>query len=213
MELEGLPTIFPRTLKRIQQNSLLEDPYQQFLKWFEKAVEHQPYYPTAMHLSTASLKGKVSSRVVLLKKLKPHCFIFFTNYNSRKGKNLADNPYAALNFFWPEANRQVLMEGKVHKIKEEESDEYFSLRPRESQLMTWASKQSQPVVSKEELDEALKHFTEKFSGHAIPRPPYWGGYAFIPDRYEFWQGGAHRFHDRFEYTRSKDSWILQRLSP
>jgi pyridoxamine 5'-phosphate oxidase len=168
----------------------------------------------AMTLTTVDGEGKPSARVVLLKGIDERGFIFFTNYNSRKGRELAANPQAALVCYWPELERQVTVAGTVTKVPEPESDAYFASRPYGSRIGAWASDQSQVVRDRAELETKWETYERQYPGPLVPRPPHWGGYVLSPSRLEFWQGRPNRLHDRFRYTRQPDhSWLIERLSP
>jgi pyridoxamine-phosphate oxidase len=181
--------------------------------WLQEAFDAKVPEPTAMNLSTATIDGKPSSRIVLLKEITPEGLSFFTNYISKKGIHFQVNPYAALTFFWPQLERQVRMEGKVEKMSDKDSDEYFASRPFESQLAASLSLQSQPVESREILDKKFKELSQKFSGKKIPRPEFWGGYHFKPYSVEFWQGRSNRMHDRIHYELTSNDWKISRLFP
>jgi pyridoxamine 5'-phosphate oxidase len=181
--------------------------------WLQEAFDAQVPEPTAMNLSTATADGKPSSRIVLLKEINADGLNFFTNYGSKKGIHLTENPYAAINFFWPQLERQVRMEGKVEKMINTESDQYFATRPFESQLAASLSLQSQPVESRKILDEKYQELSQKFSGTIIPRPEFWGGYHFKPNSVEFWQGRSNRMHDRILYELTSNDWKISRLYP
>ncbi len=190
------------------------DPVDQFEIWFGEAVKIERFDPNAMTLSTADVSGAPTARIVLLKEYDKNGFVFYTSYKSRKAKELEQNPAACLNFFWPELIRQVLIEGTVEKVSREISAEYFSKRPRASQLSAWASSQSEPVTSREELEQKVKELDKKFSGKEIPLPPEWGGYRLMPNYFEFWQGRVNRLHDRLIYKLSLDNnWTIIRLAP
>jgi pyridoxamine 5'-phosphate oxidase len=199
-------------------NALLEtdldkSPFAQFAKWFEEAKAAQPQLPEAMTISTAS-KDMVTSRVCLLKDFDEHGFVFYTNYNSRKGAQISENPRVSMCFFWPVLDRQVRIEGVAVKTTEEESDAYFATRPRGSQLGAWASSQSSVVFGREDLDRRVRELEASYRERQIPRPPHWGGYRVIPVEIEFWQGRADRLHDRFVYRlREPKDWVIERLSP
>ena len=187
-----------------------KNPFQQFKIWFQTAAE-KVLEPNAMHLSTV-LQGRPKGRIVLLKSV-DNGFTFFTNYQSAKGQELQNNPAAAITFFWGEVEKQVRIEGLVTKIDPKESDEYFSVRPRESQLGAWASAQSSEIASRQELIDKYFQLMAEFEGEVIPRPQHWGGFKLIPDYFEFWQGGAGRLHDRIAYTKTEGSeWKISRLS-
>ena len=169
---------------------------------------------TAMTLATADKQGRPSAREVLLKGVDERGFIFFTNYDSRKAQELAENPQAAVVFYWSELERQVCVAGDVSKLPEAESEAYFRSRPRGSRLAAWASKQSGVIRDRAELEEEWKQLEARYAGREVPRPPYWGGYVLRPTRVEFWQGRPNRMHDRFRYTRQPDGhWLLVRLAP
>ena len=204
--------------KEYSKESLaLEDldanPIQQFKKWFEQAVNSEVNEPNAMNLATINENGGVSSRIVLLKDIDEDGLVFFTNYLSDKGNQLAASPKAALNFFWPELERQVRIEGKVEKVATERSDNYFHSRPRASRIGAWVSPQSSEIKTRDYLNERQKEFEKKFENKEVPRPDHWGGYLLKPYLIEFWQGRPSRLHDRalFEYIDSK--WQSKRLAP
>ncbi len=201
-------------LQSLRKKDVRADPFRQFRAWFEQAIQAQILDPTAMTLATATPDGKPSARLVLLKDLDDHGFVFYTNFESRKGHDLQDNPRAALVFHWPELERQVRIEGKVEKVPAEEADAYFRTRPRGSQLGAHASRQSEPVEDRSVLEEGMRRLEKEYADHEIPRPPHWGGYRVLPSRIEFWQGRPNRLHDRIEYMRQTDgSWQIERLSP
>lgn len=198
----------------ISEKDVDNNPIIQFEKWFEEAVKNKVNEPNAMHLATVNKEGKPSGRVMLLKGFDERGFTFFTNYESRKGKELTENSFAAITFLWLELYRQVRIEGLVKKISEKESDEYFYSRPRGSQIGAWASAQSNLLISREELDNKTKELETKFKNNPIPRPPHWGGFCLSPNLIEFWQGRASRLHDRIRYELQQDgNWLIQRLSP
>lgn len=201
------------SLKNLTKKDVSSDPFKQFVIWYDEATESITGEPNAMILSTAGADGKPSSRVVLLKGFSNEGFVFFTNYSSRKGNNLTENPFAALLFFWGELERQVRIEGSVEKIGKEESLKYFSSRPRLSQIGALASEQSKPVANREVLEEKFHHLDKKFEGREIPRPEHWGGYLVKPDYFEFWQGRRSRLHDRISYRMESGKWKIERLSP
>jgi pyridoxamine 5'-phosphate oxidase len=190
-----------------------ENPLKQFEKWFEEVIKSDIDESNAMVLSTC-VSNKPSSRVVLLKGIDAHGFVFFTNYQSKKGKSMALNPQVSLNFFWKELERQVRVEGLVEKVTAEESDIYFASRPRASQIGAWVSAQSEVIPDRETLAQQVQNIEAKFEGVAVSRPPHWGGYRVIPHYIEFWQGRPSRLHDRIAYTLNEDhSWKIERLSP
>jgi pyridoxamine 5'-phosphate oxidase len=188
------------------------NPFKQFEKWFHEAVRGECNEPNAMTLSTATKKGKPSSRIVLLRGLDNHGFNFFTNYQSRKGKELKENPYASLLFFWPEMERQIRIEGKIEFAPKEISDQYFSSRPRESRIGACASPQSKILKSRKELEKLVDAINAKYS-EEVPRPKNWGGYILHATYYEFWQGRSSRLHDRIAYTLKNKKWTRRRLAP
>ncbi|HZM04978.1 MAG TPA: pyridoxamine 5'-phosphate oxidase [Candidatus Saccharimonadales bacterium] len=198
----------------LRRRDLLPDPIRQFQKWFDEAVLANAVEPNAMTLATASAAGQPSSRTVLLKGLDERGFVFFTNYEARKGRELAENPRAALTFYWREVERQVCVCGMATRVGREESEAYFNSRPSGSRWAAWVSKQGEVIPNREFLEENLLEVKTKFPGDKIPLPPYWGGYFIVPATVEFWQGGASRLHDRFRYTRqSEGGWLIERLAP
>jgi pyridoxamine 5'-phosphate oxidase len=197
----------------LSERDLHPDPFVQFARWLEDAERAGVVFPEAMALATADADGRPAVRTVLLKGLDPHGFSFYTNHESRKGRHLAQNPNAALAFLWKELDRQVCITGVVTRLSDEESEAYFRSRPREARLGAWASKQSAPIGSREELDAAFRAAAERFPGPDVPLPPHWGGYRLSPDTIEFWKGREHRLHDRFQYTREGGDWRIERLYP
>ncbi|SNC62985.1 Pyridoxamine 5'-phosphate oxidase [Hymenobacter gelipurpurascens] len=191
------------------------DAVRQFRAWLDEAISAQVEEPTAMTLATVNEAGQPSARIVLLKGLPDDAgFLFFTNYDSRKGQELATGPLAALTFFWPALERQVRVEGRVEKAPETLSTEYFQSRPRSSQIGAWASPQSQPIQSREELEQREREVEARFAGQEpLPRPEHWGGYILRPQRVEFWQGRPSRLHDRIVYEFHGEGWRLTRLAP
>ncbi|NYT62301.1 pyridoxamine 5'-phosphate oxidase [Alcaligenaceae bacterium] len=192
--------------------SLADTPLEQFTLWFNEALQAQVPEPNAMTLATTTAAGRPSARIVLLKGFDERGFVFFTNYGSRKGRELTDNPYASLLFFWPALERQVRLEGSIEKVAAAESDEYFHSRPLGSRIGAWVSPQSQPITHAELEARALQLAASL--GPNPARPEHWGGYRLKPDHIEFWQGRPSRLHDRLVYTLGADnSWTLQRLAP
>lgn len=189
------------------------DPMRQFQLWFEQALAADILEPNAMTLATATKDGIPSARIVLLKGVSDRGFVFFTNYESHKGQELAENPQAALVFLWQALERQVRIEGTVEKVSDAETVAYFHSRPRESQLGAWVSNQSQVIASREVLEQRLAELNQQYQNQEIPRPPHWGGYCVIPHMIEFWQGRPSRLHDRLRYRLDNHHWILERLAP
>lgn len=195
-------------------NDLDKSPFRQFARWFEDARQHHPQLPEAMTVSTCGVDGHVSSRVCLLKSFDEHGFVFYTNYNSRKGVQISENPRVALTWFWPVLDRQVRVEGAAVKTTAEDSDAYFATRPRGSQLGAWASNQSAVIPGRGDLDQRFRELEANYRDRPVPRPPHWGGYRVIPLEIEFWQGRQDRLHDRFVYRlREHKDWVIERLSP
>ena len=188
------------------------NPFKQFEEWYGQAVKSELFEPNALTLSTASKKGKPTSRIVFLRGFEKHGFVFFTNYHSKKGNELKENPYASMLFYWPELERQVRIEGKVIKVSAKVSDEYFAARPRNNRVGAWASPQSSVINGRKELDALVSEFTTKFT-EVIPRPKNWGGYVLQANYYEFWQGRESRLHDRICYTLKGGKWKKERLAP
>ena len=199
-------------LQTLQEEDVATDPIEQFNKWWDESIKSEIIEANAMTLATANAAGIPSARTVLLKAFSTEGFIFFTNYESQKGEDLAANPNAALLFFWKEMERQVRIEGKVEKISEEESDAYFNSRPLGSRIGAWASPQSKVINDRTVIENNVQKFTEEF-GEKIPRPPHWGGYLLVPVKMEFWQGRSSRLHDRILFTREDNSWKISRLAP
>jgi pyridoxamine 5'-phosphate oxidase len=201
------------SLAGLTEKDLARDPYRQFDKWFQEAEASKLVEPNAMVLSTASRDGAPSSRIVLLKGVDGRGFVFYTNYESRKGREIESNPRASLLFPWFPIERQVIVEGRLVKVTREETEAYFHSRPRLSQLSAWASQQSAIVSGRAVLEQAMQALEQKYAGQVVPVPPQWGGYRLAPDNVEFWQGRRSRLHDRLRYRREKDSWVTERLSP
>ena len=197
----------------LSESTAGDDPIALFRDWFAQALVAELAEPNAMSLATVSADGRPSVRVVLLKRFDEEGFTFFTNYESRKGRELAANPFAALAFWWHEFERQVRIEGRVGKVSPVESDEYFALRPLGSRLGAWASGQSEILARRESLDLRYTELAARYADGNVPRPPHWGGYRLVPDAIEFWQGRANRLHDRIRFRRSGDAWERERLAP
>lgn len=200
--------------KGINKNDMAADPIDQFEKWFVEAIKNKVSDPNAMHLSTVKLDGKPSGRIILLKGFDEKGFVFFTNYDSKKGEELKNRSFASLTFFWNELFRQVRIEGTVHLISDKQSDDYFNSRPRGSQISAWASSQSEIVSSRLDLETKARNIEIRFRNKPVPRPENWGGYCLIPKSIEFWQGRANRMHDRIQYQLEQEKkWSMCRLSP
>lgn len=199
---------------QLKESDLHKNPLKLFETWLHQALDANLDEPYAMNLATVNQYNNPSSRIVLLRSFDKNGFIFYTNYLSHKGQDLAANPNACVNFFWPALEKQVRIEGKVVKVKKAVSDAYFKGRPRESQIGVWASHQSSILKNRAELEQTVENLTEKFKHKPIPRPPYWGGYCLKPALFEFWQGRLNRLHDRFIYKKiSSGNWKTFRISP
>ncbi len=199
----------------LRRADLHPDPIEQFSIWFAAAVEAALPDANAISLATATPEGKPSARVVLLKGFDQRGFVFFTNYQSRKGRELEANPQAAFVLYWVQVERQIRVAGRVEKTAREDSAAYFHSRPRGSQLGAWVSHQSEPIDARRILEGRLAEMTERFPEGEIELPPHWGGYRIVPNEIEFWQGRASRLHDRFRYTRADPggAWTIERLAP
>jgi pyridoxamine 5'-phosphate oxidase len=216
---EDLPRLVPQVLRidyslgTLTESAVLADPIAQFQRWFDEALAAGIPEANAMTLATADKSGAPSARVVLLKWIDSRGFSFFTNYDSRKGRELARNPRAALCFYWQPLERQVRIEGAVEKTSREESEAYFRTRPLEAQIGAWVSRQSEVIESRDELERRQAEVAARFAGAPVPLPDFWGGYRVVPESVEFWQGRPGRLHDRLRYERSAGAWVIRRLSP
>lgn len=211
MNLADIRTDYRRG--RLRRADLSGSPIAQFRLWMADAVESGEREPTAMSLATVSGKGRPLLRTVLLKGVDERGFVFFTNLGSRKATHIGENAHVSLLFPWLSIERQVIVRGAVVPVSEEEAMAYFASRPRDSQLAAWASRQSRAIPSRDALEAELEAVKARFGDGPVPLPPFWGGFRVTPETVEFWQGGANRLHDRFEYTRTGEGWSLERLSP
>ena len=200
-------------LNGLDKADVSPDPIAQFRVWFEAALGAGVPEPNAMHVSTVTADGRPDGRIVLIKDVSDAGFVFYTNYESRKGRQLTDRPFAALTFFYPELERQIRIEGRVEKVSADESDAYFNSRPRGSQIGAWVSQQSSLVESRDVLQNRQRELEAQFDSQPVPRPPHWGGFRVVPDMLEFWQGRPSRLHDRIRYRKVGGDWVIERLSP
>ena len=198
---------------RLREEGLADDPIEQVGRWFDEARAFGLPMPEAMTLATSDAAGRPSARIVLLHGIEANGFVFHTNYESRKGRELEANRRAALVLYWQPLGRQIRIEGSIERVSEEESAHYFRTRPRGGQLGAWASRQSERIESRDVLEERLRRLEREYEGREVPLPPFWGGYRLRPDRIELWQHGEDRLHDRIAYERSGDAWARTRLSP
>jgi len=197
----------------LSERDAASDPFELFTRWFDEAVAAAIPEPNAMTLATVDAAGRPAARIVLMKGIDARGVVFHTNYDSRKGRDLAGNPRAALLFFWVELERQVRIDGTAERVSAEDSDAYFAARPRGSQISAWASPQSASVADRAWLEARFAECEARFASGAVPRPPNWGGVRVVPDRFEFWQGRASRLHDRLVWSRQGDGWTIGRLAP
>ena len=211
--LRALLTLRKGVFTGLDERTVGDDPFRLFSEWYREAREAGLYLPESMSLATATPGGRPSVRLVLLKGHDERGFVFFTNYESRKARELSENARAALAIHWPILQRQVRVEGTAERISDEASYAYFRTRPRGSRIGAWASPQSAPIAGREELMERVQACEARFEGGDVPLPPFWGGYRVRPERIEFWQGRVNRLHDRFLFERNGESWSVQRLAP
>lgn len=195
--------------KQLNENDVEKNPFIQFDRWFGETLESKVSEPNAMILATATSDGKPSARVVLLKQFDSKGFSFFTNYQSKKGEQITQNPFGSIVFFWPELERQIRIEGAIKMASEEESETYFQSRPEGSRIGAWISPQSKVIPNRDHLESLLNSIKESPKN----RPPHWGGYILTPTLFEFWQGRPNRLHDRIQYTLKGNSWVIERLAP
>ena len=195
------------------ETELLEDPYQQFMDWMEDAIRSGISDPTAMSLATADISGRPTVRIVMLKDARPEGYIFYTNYESRKANDLAENPQASIMFFWPGLDRQVRIEGNVQQTCGVESDNFFQARPVNSRISSIVSPQSEEIPNREYLDDKFAEISDLFADSHVKRPSNWGGYILKPIAYEFWQGRENRLNDRLQYVLADGKWVIKRLAP
>lgn len=202
------------TREKLDELSLPADPMELFIQWLDQAKKSDDLDPTAMTLSTVEKNGQPASRMVLLKKIQEGKLIFYTNYHSKKSREIRAHARVAAHFFWPELERQVKIAGIARPVEDSDSDSYFSSRPFESNISAWASPQSEVIPNREYLEKEYEKYRKKYAtSDKVPRPAYWGGYAITPARIEFWQGGIDRLHDRIEYSKKDERWSLVRLAP
>lgn len=199
-------------MEELKKPTVDKNPVKQFAKWYKTVLKSGLKEPTAMTLATASKGGVPSARTVLLKGYDEKGFLFFTNYGSRKGRELSENPFAELLFYWMDLRKQVRISGRVEKVSKEESEKYFKTRPLNSQIGAWVSRQSEIIPDRKFLEEKYKEYSEKYK-EDVPLPPFWGGFRLIPERFEFWQGRENRLHDRICYLKKNGEWEIMRLAP
>lgn len=210
-EIQGLRINYSKSV--LDESKVDKNPLLQFDYWLKEAITAKVAEPNAMTISTVDALGFPGSRIVLLRGISEQGFKFYTNYHSSKGHDIEQNPKVALNFFWPDLERQVRVYGIIERLDESESDAYFASRPRESQIGAWTSNQSEVIQSREELEAREKKYTQEFDGREVPRPEHWGGYLIKPVKVEFWQGRPSRLHDRLLYSLEGGDWKIERLAP
>ncbi len=212
LSLQTLPREY--THRGLTENNTPRNPFQLFQKWFKDALKVQTLDVNAFTLATCSKSGMPSLRTLLLKGFDSQGFVFYTNYESQKGVEIARKPVGSMMFYWATLVRQVRIEGRIQKITAKESDQYFALRPRANQISSWASVQSRVIPGRKFFEDRMVKFEKEFSGRPVPRPPHWGGYRLVPNEFEFWFGRANRLHDRMRYRLgAKGKWLIDRLSP
>lgn len=199
--------------KKLSKKDVDPDPFKQFIQWMDEAIKSDVKEPTAMSLATAGRNLQPSNRIVLLKEIENGGFIFFSNYESKKGHQLIENPYGSLLFFWPELEKQIRIEGRIEKTSKEISDNYYLTRPAKKRIGAWASPQSKEISNRTYLEKLQDEYEKKFKGNPHIRPENWGGYILIPYAFEFWQGRPNRLHDRIEYYLDDNDWKIRRLAP
>ncbi|MBA3683237.1 MAG: pyridoxamine 5'-phosphate oxidase [Bacteroidetes bacterium] len=197
----------------LNESDVNEDPFAQFEKWLQQAVDSKIHEVQAMHLSSVSLENKPSSRIVYLREFEKNTFSFYTNYNSKKAQELLKNPNAAITFFWPDLERQIRIEGTIEKTSVAQSDNYFNQRPYESKIGAWASEQSYLLSSRKELEQKVEQLKKQYKPETITRPEFWGGLILKANYYEFWQGRKSRLHDRICYEQENNIWKIKRIAP
>lgn len=212
-KIRTILTLGRGVVRGIDELSVTDDPIALFREWYDDAEQSGLFLPEAVAVATATPDGAPSVRMMLLKGVEARGFVLYTNYGSRKGRELAANPRASLCFYWGILERQVRVEGTARRISREESEAYFRTRPRGSQIGAWASEQSRPIVNREELERRFREHAERFRGEEVPLRPDWGGYCVEPHRLEFWQGRLNRLHDRLRYERAGEGWEVVRLQP
>ena len=200
------------TKKKLSASSVNPDPFKQFTKWFEETLRSDFYEPNAMTIATSTKDGVPSVRVVLLKEYDERGFVFYSNYKSKKGKDLESNPRASALFYWDSLERQIRIEGTVEKVTKQESEDYFKTRPFKSRIGAWASNQSSVIENRSVIVREFLNYLVKFRNN-VPLPPTWGGYRLTPTAFEFWQGRPNRLHDRIKYTKQRSGWKIERLAP